>query len=108
MPPKPAARQFSKTNPCSKIDIFNCFRSERGADWRPRLVVDTHALLGRNVPYRMVSDGRLEKYEQGNAEWYRLTDKGEKWVYEATLRYVRKDPFRMGGIVNRPRGWISR
>jgi hypothetical protein len=97
---KPQPRRFSRSNPCTKLDLWNAFRGKRGFI---RVQVDVaHSMIGLNAPRYMLKNGYLEHFEQRNVEFYRLTADGEYWLYEKFSRLTKKHPEWLDEAANLP------
>lgn len=87
---KPEVKVFTRENPCTKLDIWNCFRARTGFVKVP--VVEAQAQIGANVPRVMEREGRLEKAEARGVEYYVLTAEGEEWLSTGFARYLKNHP----------------
>lgn len=87
---KPEVKKFTRDNPCTKADIWNCFR--RRGRFAPVPVPDAHAVIGVNVPRDMEAADRLVKISTAGTDYYKLTVAGEHWVRNGILRYIKNHP----------------
>lgn len=81
---------FSREEPCTKIDLFNCFR--RGGKYVPRPVVETRGEIGENSPKYMLREGYARMLAQRGIDYLVLTEKGEAWLTRGVRRYVEIHP----------------
>jgi hypothetical protein len=87
---KPAVKVFTKDNPVTKLDLWNCFRGHRGFI---NIQVDTaKSLIGENSPRYLTSKGYLGVVERKNVEYYSLTTAGAKWLLDGFKRYLKNHP----------------
>ncbi|MCK5307112.1 MAG: hypothetical protein KAJ73_00740 [Zetaproteobacteria bacterium] len=87
---KPQVRKFTKEDPCTKLEIWNCFRSQRG--FLQIQIAVAESIIGENVPRFMIKEGRLEWVEEDHIEYYRLTDEGRKWLLRGFANYLKRHP----------------
>lgn len=87
---KPEPRVFSKAQPCTKKEIWQCFRSERG--FRRVQVDQAHAIIGLNVPRVMERNGYLFVNRSAMADHYELTPAGMEWLRAGIQAYARNHP----------------
>jgi len=93
---KPEVRVFDKQNPCTKIEIYNCFRGPRG--YRSVQVDVAHSLIGTNVPRVMERDGKIIKDRQPRGDYYELTEYGEEWLDKGIRSFLRNHPSRLDEV----------
>lgn len=87
---KPEVRVFSKENPCSKRDVWECFRGPNGFQ---RVQVSTaHSMIGINVPRVMERNGHLVKNATPQGDFLTLTPGGRDWLERGIRAYVRNHP----------------
>lgn len=87
---KPQPKVFTKENPCTKLDIWNCFRTASG--FAGVSVVLAQSIIGKNVPRVMEREGRVVVRERHGEEYYALTEEGKEWLYEGFRRYLKNHP----------------
>jgi|SRR5471030_1188101 len=92
-------RVFTRDNPCTKVDLFNCFKGED--QFVARAVVETRGEIGLNAPKYMVKNGFVRRYDSGNIEYYELTDEGRDWLIAGLKRHLELHP-EDEGKVERP------
>lgn len=90
---KPEPRVFDKGSPCTKLEIWNCFRGRRG--WLSVQVDVAHSMIGVNVPRVMERDGKLIKVTTAKGDFYELTDYGHDWLLAGIKSFVRNHPSRV-------------
>ena len=84
----PPVRQFTRQNPCSKLDIWNCFC--RGGE-EPQYAVEigvAHSIIGIYTPREMRRAGRLLKINGAQVDTYVLTEKGMEWLSTWRKKYL--------------------
>jgi hypothetical protein len=81
---------FTRDEPCTKIDLFNCFR--RGAKYVSRPVVETRGEIGVNSQKYLLRESYARMLAQGNIDFLALTPKGEVWLSKGILRYLELHP----------------
>ena len=87
---KPEVKEFSRDHPCTKLDLWNCFKGIRG--WRRVQIDQAHAVIGVNAPKYMKGKGYLNHVESKQTEYYRLTEEGAKWLDKGMRSYLRNHP----------------
>jgi hypothetical protein len=98
---KPEPAHFTKDNPVTKLQLWNCFRGRRGFT---RIQIDAaHAIIGLNAPRYMIGKGYLEHYEQRYQEFYHLTESGEHWLYQKFKRLLERHPEWREEAINLPK-----
>lgn len=90
-----AVKTFTKDEPCTKLDIWNCFVAVRGG-FREVPVIEAWGIIGRNVPRVMERSGYLI-HKSGGAggemrETYSLTEAGKQWLDKGFRNYLRNHP----------------
>lgn len=102
-------KQFTKDAPCSKVDIWNCFRGHKFTLWRDGThsvdIVWARSVIGRHVPRALVNAGRAEIQEVDGEMHIRTTEVGEEWLVDGTFRYVSNQPERFQELINPPKRW---
>lgn len=96
---------FTRDNPCTKVEIHNCFASTgRYADTP---VVEAKTIIGENVPKYLLREEYVVVRLIGGVDHYCLTPDGRKWLQEGILRYLELHPERVTECVNLPPGYAS-
>lgn len=85
-----AAKIFTRENPCTKVDLHNCFYS-KGA-YVNRKLVDAKMVIGDNAPKYLVREGYIEQRLIEGADWYVVTIAGKAWLRAGILRYLQLHP----------------
>lgn len=89
---KPPVKRFTRGNPCTKLDIWNCFRAKSGF-----VAVDmflAQSMIGLNVPRVMERNGYLRLEHGPKALCYVLTEEGEAWLDRGMRSFLRNHPAR--------------
>lgn len=100
---KPEPKVFTKDAPCSKFDIWQCFRSTSGFV-AVRTVV-AQSIIGLNVPRIMEREGRLVREEMGGVEFYALTPEGKAWLMAGFQAYLKNHPAHVALAKALPISW---
>lgn len=87
---KPMVKQFSRDQPCTKLEIWNCFKGRRG--WRRVQVDIAHSKVGINAPRYMLKQGYLTVGENRQVEYYSVTRKGQDWLWTKFRSYLINHP----------------
>ena len=106
-------RQFTKEDPCTKVHIYNCFHSDTDVmDWDGGLkstnITRAKAIIGINVPRRLVYDGHAEMINVGGQQHIKLTVEGMNWLIHGVKRYLKNQPEKAKDIEQLPRHWRRR
>lgn len=101
----PQPRVFTKDSPCTKLEVWQCFKAERGFKEVP--IVAAHAIIGVNVPRVLEREARLLRYERSGVEYYRLTIDGEEWLNAGFRGYLRNHPAHVRLARYIPRSWFG-
>ncbi len=102
---KPEVKVFSRESPCTKLEIWNCFRNKRSAGFVRVPVPEAQAQIGANVPRVMEREGRLVSVVAGQVQYYVLTEEGEDWLLEGFKRYLKNHPAHAAAAVSVPSSW---
>lgn len=100
---KPIAKRFTRDNPCTKLELWQCFRSATG--FRRVPVVEAHAIIGVNVPRIMEREGRMVRVEKQGIEYYELTTDGGEWLLQGFNRYLKNHPSHVARASHIPTSW---
>lgn len=87
---KPEVRTFTRENPCTKKDLWKCFRGPMG--YSSVLTVVAHSQIGVNAPRVMERQGYLVKGQNHNGDYYALTPAGIAWLEKGIRAYVKNHP----------------
>lgn len=100
---KPIAKLFTRDNPCTKLEIWQCFRSATG--FRRVPVVEAHTFIGVNVPRVMEREGRMFREERQGTDYYELTSEGKEWLMHGFERYLKNHPAHAAKAKHVPKAW---
>lgn len=81
---------FTRDDPCTKVDLFNCFQAPSG--YRPRAVVEARGEIGVNAIKYLLREGYAEAFEEAGVSWWKLTRDGEAWLTEGLRRHLELHP----------------
>lgn len=87
---RPLPKVFTKDSPCTKWEIWHCFRIPGG--FGTVQVAIAHSQIGVNVPRVMEREGRLVKRDHKGVEYYLLTEEGEDWLLKGFRNYLKNHP----------------
>lgn len=99
---KPAVREFSKDSPCTKADIWECFRGPSGY---LRVQVDVvYSRIGKSVPRVLERDGKAVRLNTARGDFYELTDFGRDWLDKGIRNFLKNHPYRRSELSYPPDG----
>lgn len=104
---KPKVAVFTKDNPCTKKDLWCCFKRERNGFSKVQ-VDDAHSIIGVNAPRYMEQKGYLVCSKQDSGDFYCLTPDGSRWLIDGIQRYVKNHPSERGDIQFYPDPSVAR
>ena len=87
---KPEVRTFTRENPCTKKDLWQCFRGPTG--YRRVLVAVAYSQIGANAPRVMGRQGYLVKNATPQGDFLTLTESGRQWLDKGIRAYVKNHP----------------
>lgn len=87
---KPEVRTFTRENPCTKKDLWQCFRGPTG--YRRVLVAVAYSQIGVNAPRVMERQGYLVKNATPQGDFLTLTESGRQWLDKGIRAYVKNHP----------------
>lgn len=96
--------KYCKSNPCSKVDIYNCFRTRRGYRRVSMDEVKTEH-LGLNVPRRLLENGRADTVIHEGVEYMFLTEAGKTWIERTLPPYLKRNPHKAKFVQYMPKAW---
>lgn len=99
-PNKP--RVFTRDNPCTKVELWNCFQRKGG--FRMVSVVEAKTLIGENAPKYMLKKGYIREATLAGVDLYRVSISGEEWLREGIRRYLELHPERLPEVDGKPPG----
>jgi hypothetical protein len=83
-------KHFDRANPCTKVDLHNCFY--RAGKYVPRRVIEARSDIGLNAPKYLLREGYATETTVGNADFYILTEEGKAWLSKGIRRYLELHP----------------
>jgi hypothetical protein len=95
---------FTRENPCTKIDLHNCFYSS-GA-YRPRKVIEARMEIGLNAPKYLIREGYVTERHYEGADWYCPTPEGDAYLRNGILRFLVLHPDRARECKELPPGYV--
>lgn len=98
---KPAV--FDRANPCSKVELHNCF-FKKGA-YVSRRLVEAQTIVGVNAPKFLMRQGYAVLQAERGVDYYALTREGRDWLSTGLLRYLELHPERAIDCVELPIGY---
>ncbi len=84
------AAKFTRDRPCTKVDLWNCFR--RAGGYPAQTVVHAKTLIGDNAPKYLVREGYAREFTAGGVDFYQLTHHGIAWLEKGVKRYLELHP----------------
>ena len=81
---------FTRDEPCTKVDIHNCFTSPTG--YAPVPVVTARGKIGLNVPKYLLREGFAVAVSIKNIDYYDLTTTGVEWLEKGLKRHLELHP----------------
>lgn len=88
---KPAVRVFGRDAPCSKADLWSCFRRSHNG-FADVQVDEAHSIIGKNAPRYMETRGYLVRESTPRGDFYRITASGGEWLVRGIESYVKNHP----------------
>lgn len=85
-----AAAKFTRDNPCTKVHLWNCFRTATG--YATVTVVEAKMNIGDNAPKYMLKSGYLRQYMRAGVDYYVLTPEGIEWLEAGIVRHLELHP----------------
>lgn len=83
-------RVFTRTDPCTKVHLWNCFVTITGLE--RVTVVASRSEIGLNTPKYLRREGYAEVVTEKGVEYYVLTPEGEEWLRKGLLRHLELHP----------------
>ncbi len=93
-------RVFQKDQPCTKVEIMNCFN--QFGTYVPRPVVETRGEIGLNVPKYLLKNDFARDYTKQGIDYLELTKAGIQWLEVGLARYLELHPEREKDVLKRP------
>lgn len=98
---KPEIAVFSKAQPCSKKELWACFKTGPKGFARVQ-VAQAHSVIGLNAPRYMETKGYLVKETVRSVEHYSITPEGEVWLTAGIRSYTKNHPSELTDIAFHP------
>ena len=83
-------RIFTKENPVTKVELWNCFKATKGFIRRP--VVETRGEIGLNAPKYLRKSGYADLITVGDIDYLVLTSAGQEWLKAGLARHLELHP----------------
>lgn len=93
---------FTRDNPCTKVDLHNCFF--RGGRYVNRPVIEAKTEIGENAPKYLIREGLVVLRDIGGVDTYCVTPKGDQWLRTGIVRYLELHPERLKDCTFPPPG----
>lgn len=94
---------FTKEDPCTKVDLHNCFYA--GGRYVNRPVVEAKAVIGENAPKYLIREEFVVVRTIDNIDYYCLTPEGDEWLRRGIVRYLDLHPERVADCNFPPPGY---
>ena len=94
---------FTKENPCSKVELHNCFY--RGGKYVARPVVEARTVIGVNAPKFLIREGYVIQNSIKGVDFYCPTPAGREWLEKGIARYLGLHPERALDCAELPQGF---
>lgn len=89
MPAIKPVKVFTRDNPCTKVDLHNCFASGTG-EYVRRPVVEAQGEIGVNsAKYLLKKEYAVYRSEAG-VDYYELTAEGEQWLRDGLVSHLKR------------------
>lgn len=83
-------KHFDRENPCTKVDLHNCFF--KGGEYVSRKLIEAKTVIGENAPKYLLSKGYAVLQTQKGVDYYALTKDGELWLISGLLKHLKLHP----------------
>ncbi|MEG1121233.1 MAG: hypothetical protein RSE62_03420 [Citrobacter sp.] len=87
---------FSRENPCTKVDIHNCFFD--GRTYVRRAVVEARGEIGLNTPKYLLKNEYLAATHERGIDYLALTQAGKEWLEDGLRRFLALHPERAADV----------
>lgn len=84
-------RVFTRADPCTKVDLHNCFISP-GGSYLMRPVVEARGIIGLNAIKYLIREGYARTVHDVGIEYWQLTAAGRTWLSEGLQRHLELHP----------------
>lgn len=88
------AAKFHRDNPCTKVELWNCFFDQKTRRFVARPLVDAKRLIGDNAPKYLRREEYMREFLRDGIDWYELTESGRAWLHKGIVRYLELHPER--------------
>lgn len=82
---------FSREEPCTKVDLHNCFYLGGGAPLS-RAVVEARGEIGLNAIKYLKREGYAIEHETDGVDYWTLTPEGVEWLRKGLARHLELHP----------------
>lgn len=83
-------RIFTREQPCTKVELYNCFKASKGFVRRP--VVETRGEIGINAPKYLRKANYAILLNDEDVDYLVLTMGGQKWLIDGINRHLELHP----------------
>ncbi len=88
---KPDVKLFTKSAPCTKVDLWRCFKQSAVGFARVQVAV-AHSIIGLNSPKYLTKHEYAVREDGRGGDFYRLTPLGQQWLIDGIKRYTVNHP----------------
>lgn len=99
------AKIFTRDDPCTKIDLHNCFY--RNMRYAAVPVVEAQSIIGKNAPKYLLREELIVLRSTKGVDFYVPTAKGDAWLRAGILRFLELHPERASECKSRPLGYMA-
>lgn len=97
----PEVAKFTPENPCTKKEIWNCFRGRRGFKTVDKVIA--WSVIGKNTPRYLLKKEYIVEVSTGDSDAFQLTENGKKWLITGIKNYLKNHPQERDNLVSLPR-----
>lgn len=90
-------RVFTRDDPCTKVDIHNCFMVNGIFSKRP--VVEARGEIGINTPKYLIREAYAIATHERGIDYLQLTASGKAWLTNGLARFLELHPHRAADVV---------
>ena len=98
---KPEIAVFTKDKPCSKRELWACFKTGPTGFARVQ-IAQAHSIIGLNAPRYMETKGYLVRETVRAGEFYSITKEGAEWLTSGIRSYTKNHPSELSEIAFHP------
>lgn len=102
------AKVFTRDNPCTKVDLWNCFHvvgETKMPEFRSVPVVTARGVIGENAPKYLLKNGYAVVSSDARMDSYDLTRAGKEWLIKGLQRHLELHPEDLPRVRQLPEGW---